>query len=478
MNLLRRTKIVATLGPATDSITTLERVISAGANVLRFNFSHGTAEEHVNRAEMVRNIARENNKHVAILGDLQGPKIRISTFKEGKEFLNVGDEFILDTNFPKGMGDKHKVGVDYKDLINDINVDDILLIDDGRIRLKVIDISSHEIITNVLVGGAISNNKGINKLGGGLSADALTEKDKSDILTAARMDVDYLAVSFPRSASDLNLARSLINAAGCNAKIIAKVERAEVVASDEAIDEIILASDVIMVARGDLGVEIGDYELAGVQKKLIKRARQLNKVVITATQMMESMINNSMPTRAEVLDVANAVLDGTDAVMLSAETAAGNFPITTVSTMNDVCQGAEKIPSINVSQHRLNRKFDTIEEATALSAMYTANHLDGVKGVIALTETGLTPLLMSRISSGLPIFALSNNEKTLAQASLYRGVIPLMFNNDDYSDFEVNAIRLLISKGYLNVGDKAVVTHSGRGFDCGSSNLCRIITVN
>lgn len=477
MNALRRTKIVATLGPATDSISTLERVISAGANVLRFNFSHGTAEEHINRAEIVRNIARENNKHVAILGDLQGPKIRISTFKNGKEFLNVGEKFILDINLPKGIGDKNKVGVDYKDLIDDINVDDILLIDDGRIRLNVLEKNSHEIITNVIVGGTISNNKGINKLGGGLSADALTEKDKNDILTAAKMNVDYLAVSFPRSADDLNLARKLINDAGCNAKIVAKVERAEVVATDEAIDDIIMASDVIMVARGDLGVEIGDYELAGVQKKLIKRARQLNKVVITATQMMESMINNSMPTRAEVLDVANAVLDGTDAVMLSAETAAGNYPIATVSTMNEVCQGAEKIPSINVSHHRLNRKFDTIEEATALSAMYTANHLDGVKGVIALTETGLTPLLMSRISSGLPIYALSNNEKTLSQASLYRGVIPLMFN-EDYSDFEGKAVRLLISKGYLSTGDKAVITHSGRGFDCGSSNLCRIITVN
>ncbi len=285
---LRRTKIVTTLGPATDRDNNLEKVINAGANVVRLNFSHGTAEDHIQRANRVREIAARLGCHVAILGDLQGPKIRISTFKEGKIFLNVGDKFLLDANLSKGEGDKEKVGIDYKGLPSDVTPGNILLLDDGRVQLKVLNVQGMKVFTEVTVGGPLSNNKGINKQGGGLSAEALTEKDKADIITAAKIGVDYLAVSFPRSAEDLNYARRLARDAGCETQIVAKVERAEAVSNDEIIDEIILASDVVMVARGDLGVEIGDPELVGVQKKLIRRARQLNRVVITATQMMES----------------------------------------------------------------------------------------------------------------------------------------------------------------------------------------------
>ncbi|MGL4415934.1 MAG: pyruvate kinase, partial [Plesiomonas shigelloides] len=305
---LRRTKIVTTLGPATDRDNNLEKIIAAGANVVRLNFSHGSAEDHLMRANKVREIAAKLGKHVAILGDLQGPKIRVSTFKEGKIFLNVGDKFLLDADLPKGEGDKEQVGIDYKGLPNDVVPGDILLLDDGRVQLKVLEVQGVKVFTEVTVGGPLSNNKGINKLGGGLSAEALTEKDKADIITAAKINVDFLAVSFPRTGEDLNYARRLARDAGCNAKIVAKVERAEAVATDEAMDDVILASDVVMVARGDLGVEIGDPELVGVQKKLIRRARSLNRAVITATQMMESMITNPMPTRAEVMDVANAVL--------------------------------------------------------------------------------------------------------------------------------------------------------------------------
>ncbi|WP_036772814.1 pyruvate kinase [Photorhabdus australis] len=475
---LRRTKIVTTLGPATDRDNNLEKIITAGANVVRLNFSHGTAEDHIQRANKVREIAARLGRHVAILGDLQGPKIRVSTFKEGKIFLNVGDKFLLDANLGKGEGNKEKVGIDYKGLPADVVPGDILLLDDGRVQLKVLEVQGMKVFTEVTVGGPLSNNKGINKLGGGLSAEALTEKDKEDIITAARIGVDYLAVSFPRTGEDLNYARRLARDAGCETQIVAKVERAEAVSSDEIIDEIILASDVVMVARGDLGVEIGDPELVGVQKKLIRRARQLNRVVITATQMMESMITNPMPTRAEVMDVANAVLDGTDAVMLSAETASGQYPAETVAAMAQVCLGAEKMPGLNVSKHRLDTIFESTEEAIAMSTMYAANHLKGVKAIIALTESGRTTRMMSRISSGLHIFSMSRHEKTLNQTALYRGVTPVYCSSHTDGITAANeAINRLRDKGYLVSGDLVLVTQGDQMGKIGSTNTCRILEV-
>lgn len=473
---LRRTKIVCTMGPSTDRDNNLEKIIAAGANVVRMNFSHGTPDDHIGRAERVRSIAKKLGKTVAILGDLQGPKIRVSTFKDGKIFLNVGDKFILDAELPKGEGTQESVGLDYKTLPQDVVPGDILLLDDGRVQLKVLSTDGAKVFTEVTVGSPLSNNKGINKLGGGLSADALTEKDKADIITAARIGVDFLAVSFPRSSADLNYARELAQQAGLNAKIVAKVERAETVANDEAMDDIILASDVIMVARGDLGVEIGDPELVGVQKKLIRRSRQLNRAVITATQMMESMISNPMPTRAEVMDVANAVLDGTDAVMLSAETAAGQYPSETVAAMASVCLGAEKMPSINVSRHRMDKEFETIEESVAMSAMYAANHMKGVAAIVTLTSTGRTPLLMSRISSGLPIFALSRNQETLNLCALYRGVTPIYHGEESRTEAGAKAaLQSLKEKGYLSTGDLVLVTQGGQGAT--QTNVCRTLIV-
>lgn len=473
---LRRTKIVTTLGPATDRDNNLEKIIAAGANVVRLNFSHGSAEDHELRANKVREIAARLGRHVAILGDLQGPKIRVSTFKEGKVFLNINDKFLLDANMAKGEGDKNKVGIDYKGLPADVVPGDILLLDDGRVQLKVVEVQGMKVFTEVTVGGPLSNNKGINKLGGGLSAEALTEKDKADIVTAAKIGVDFLAVSFPRTGEDLHYARRLARDAGCNAQIVAKVERAEAVATDEAMDDIILASDVVMVARGDLGVEIGDPELVGIQKKLIRRARQLNRAVITATQMMESMITNPMPTRAEVMDVANAVLDGTDAVMLSAETAAGQYPAETVAAMARVCLGAEKIPSINVSKHRLDVQFDNVEEAIAMSTMYAANHLKGITAIIAMTESGRTALMMSRISSGLPIFAMSRHDHTLNLTAIYRGVTPVYC--DPHTDgvlAATEAVKRLQDKGFLVSGDLVIVTQGDVMGTIGTTNTSRII---
>ncbi|AWX13489.1 pyruvate kinase [Mergibacter septicus] len=475
---LRRTKIVTTLGPATDRGNNLEKIIAAGANVVRMNFSHGTAEDHIQRAEKVREIAKRLGKQVALLGDLQGPKIRVSTFKDGKIFLNVGDKFVLDAELPKGEGNQESVGLDYKTLPQDVVPGDILLLDDGRVQLKVLSTDETKVYTEVTVGGPLSNNKGINKLGGGLSAAALTEKDKADILTAAKIGVDYLAVSFPRNGEDIHYARRLAQEAGLNAKIVAKVERAETVATEEAMDDIILASDVIMVARGDLGVEIGDPELVAVQKKLIRRTRKLNRVVITATQMMESMISNPMPTRAEVMDVANAVLDGTDAVMLSAETAAGQYPAETVTAMAKVCLGAEKMPSVNVSRHRMDVEFTSIEESVAMSAMYAANHMKGVAAIIAMTSTGLTARLMSRISSGLPIFALSRNQEALNLCALYRGVVPVFCDEMSRTvEGARAAIQILKDKGYLIRGDLVLLTQ-GDEFIAGGTNTCRTLVVD
>lgn len=479
--MLRRTKIVATLGPSTDTPERIEAILEAGANVVRMNFSHGTAEDHINRAQRVRDAAQKLNKYVAILGDLQGPKIRVSKFKEGAIKLAIGDKFILDAELGRDEGHQDAVGIDYKALPRDVSAGDILLLDDGRIQLRVLEVQGEKVFTEVTVGGKLSNNKGINRLGGGLSAEALTDKDKEDIKTAAKIGVDYLAVSFPRSGEDLRYARSLAEEAGCFAKICSKVERAEAVASDEAIDDVIAASDAVMVARGDLGVEIGDAELVGVQKKLIARSRQLNKVCITATQMMESMIDSPMPTRAEVMDVANAVLDGTDAVMLSGETAAGNFPVETVEAMARVCEGAETHSSVRVSKHRVSETFSSISETTALSAVYAANHLPSITCIVALTESGSTPQLMSRMTSALPIYGLSRHTRSLNTMALFRGVKPVYFDSTQSQaqagQLAKDVIALLLEKGLVSSGDQFVMTHGDRMEQIGATNGMKIVTV-
>ena len=475
----RRTKIVATLGPATSTQQSIEKLIQAGASVFRLNFSHGSADDHRERAAMVRAAADKLGAHVAILGDLQGPKIRVSTFKSGAVLLAEGQPYVLDAQLAKGEGDEQQVGIDYKELPQDVNAGDLLLLDDGRIQLTVDRVEGSRVHTTVTVGGKLSNNKGINRQGGGLTAPALTEKDKRDIVTAAEIDVDFLAVSFPRCGDDLRLARELAQAAGSEARIMAKIERAEAVADNDTLDDIIRASDAVMVARGDLGVEIGDAELVGQQKRIIARSRQLNRVVITATQMMESMIESPMPTRAEVMDVANAVLDGTDAVMLSAETAAGKYPTETVKAMARVCDGAEKHPSVQISKHRMDVTFTEISETIALSAMYAANHLEGIKAIITLTESGYTAKLMSRITSPQPIYALSRHTKTLNKMALYRGVYPAFFdstalNGQLLADAAIDAVR---GKAGLKSGDLVIMTHGDVMETVGASNTCKIVQV-
>lgn len=479
VNMPRRTKIVATLGPATDDRDVLKQVLAAGVNVVRLNFSHGSPEDHINRAKLVREIAQELGIYVGILGDLQGPKIRVSTFKDGPIKLAVGDKFELDALLEKGQGNQEKVGIDYKELPTDVSKGDILLLDDGRVQLQVDSTTNTSVFTTVTVGGPLSNNKGINRKGGGLSAAALTDKDKRDIKLAAEINTDFLAVSFPRDAADMREARLLAQEAGCNARLVAKVERAEAVSDNKTLDDIILASDVVMVARGDLGVEIGDPELVGTQKHLIARSRQLNRAVITATQMMESMISQPMPTRAEVMDVANAVLDGTDAVMLSAETAAGDYPVETVQAMANVCIGAEKHRSVNISKHRVELMFEEISETIALSAMYAANHLEGVKAIIALTESGQTSKIMSRITSGLPIYSLSRHTKTLTKTAIYRGVYPTFFDSTDIDDENLaTAVLSHVAKAAkLSVDDKVIFTHGDNMETVGATNTLKVLKV-
>lgn len=477
--MLKRTKIVATLGPSTDQPGVLEEILRNGVNTVRLNFSHGSADDHKRRASEVRKIARKLGIAVAVLGDLQGPKIRIARFQGDKIQLNTGDNFALDSSLGNNQGDQTQVGIDYKELPEDSKPGDILLLDDGRVQLQVTGVEGSRINTEVIIGGPLSNNKGINRQGGGLSAAALTDKDRRDIKTAADIDMDYVAVSFPRSAADLQEARELLDAAGSRAEIIAKVERAETVSCSEALDEIILACDGIMVARGDLGVEIGDAELIGVQKHIIKRSRELNRVVITATQMMESMIQNPMPTRAEVFDVANAILDGTDAVMLSAETAAGQHPVEVVKSMTSICQGAEK--------HQLSRPAATFpmqdqqrtDVAIAHSAMYTANNLEGVKAIICLTESGSTPLSMSRIRSGLPIYALTRNERTMRRTALYRGVEPIFFDATQIAKDKLNdeVLAGLKARNLLQSGDLVILTRGAQLGEHGGTNSLQILRV-
>lgn len=477
---MRRTKIVTTLGPSTDKPGVLEELIKAGANTVRLNFSHGSAEEHKHRAQQAREIAKSLDKSIAILGDLQGPKIRIARFKDNEPIVLANNQkFILDASYDKALGNDQVVGIDYPALAKDSKPGDIYLLDDGRVKIQVEEVIDSAVHTRVIQGGVLSNNKGINKLGGGLSAAALTEKDKEDIRLAAEIGVDYIAVSFPRGPEDMIEARQLVSAAGSTAELVAKLERAEATLDHDNLDKIILASDVVMVARGDLGVEIGDPALIAVQKHIIKRARTLDRIVITATQMMESMIENPFPTRAEVFDVANAVLDGTDAIMCSAETAAGKYPIETVRTMHEICLGAEKHKLTTESKHRLGLEFKRIDETIAMSVMYAANHLRGVKAIVCMTESGSTPKWMSRISSGMPIYALTRHESTQSRVALYRGVEAIPFDLSDMPSETINraAVEELKKRHLVKDGDLVILSYGDHEGVHGGTNTIKIVSV-
>ena len=477
---LRRTKIVATIGPASQSQDMIGRLLSVGVDVFRLNFSHGAQADHAQVARHIRRQAGHYGRYVGILADLQGPKIRIGGFSEGAVILQAGDPFQLSLSIASDAGDQRGVSVEYEALPASVAQDDVLLLDDGKLRLRVDDVNDTEVDCTVIVGGRLSSRKGVNKLGGGLAAPALTEKDLDDIRAMPSIQPDFVAVSFVSSADDITYARQLLADQGLNPAIIAKIERAEVVADTELLNSIIDASDGVMVARGDLGVEVGDAQLIGIQKNLISTTRKRDRMVITATQMMESMINNSMPTRAEVFDVANAVLDGTDAVMLSAETAVGEFPVEVVTAMADAALGAEQHPVARTSKYRLDREFSSAQETIALSAMYGANHFPNMRGIACLTERGTTPTMMSRLSSGLPIFALSRRADTLQRLALCRGVIPLFFDFTAFysEDLEARTLEFLIDGGFLSRGDFLLLTMACAPGQTGKTDMLKILPVD
>lgn len=469
----RSTKIVATLGPASSETGVLTRMMQAGVDVVRLNFSHGTHDDHRKRVELVRDCVRRVGRTVGIMVDLQGPKIRVGKFAEGKVELANGAPFILDATCK--LGDATRVGLDYPELVDDVEPGAVLLLDDGRLVFDVEAIRGREIHCRVRVGGTLSNNKGINRQGGGLSAPALTDKDKEDIKLAAEFNADYVAVSFPKSGADIRQARELLAAAGSDALIIAKIERTEAIA---ALEEILEASDAIMVARGDLAVEVGDAAVPALQKRMIRVAREHNKVAITATQMMESMISSPVPTRAEVSDVANAVLDGTDAVMLSAETAAGKYPVETIEAMARICVEAEKSEEITLDSHFLDRVFTRIDQSIAMAALFTAYHLK-VKAIASLTQSGSTALWMSRINCGVPIYALTPEIRSRYRMSLYRDVFPLLMRyvGHDREEALREAEEELIRAGAVQPGDTIVLTIGEPIGTPGGTNTMKIVRV-
>jgi pyruvate kinase len=448
-------------------------MFAAGVDVVRINFSHIGGEDALALVAKVRQASQAIGRHVGILMDLQGPKIRIGAFKNRQIELKTGDTFILDAACQEG--DETKVGIDYADLPKDVAPGDTLLLDDGRIVLKVNEVAGTAIYTEVMEGGTLSSHKGINKKGGGLSAGALTEKDKENIKIAAQAKADFLGVSFVKNGEDLKEVSRLLHAAKGHALLVAKIERTEAV---NALDEIMKACDCLMVARGDLGVEIGFASVPAIQKRIIRESLKNKKIVITATQMMESMITENIPTRAEVSDVANAVLDGTDAVMLSAETAVGRHPITVVQTMAQICIQAEEEANKLLPPTGDDLFVTNTEDAIATSAQFTSRHLP-VKAIAALTLSGKTPFLMTRLPPLVPIYALTPSERTCCRMSLVRGVYPIKFSHSP-RDSDVllhRAEEQLLDQGALVRGDLMIITIGEPIGIAGHTNTMKIIQV-
>ncbi len=474
----RATKIVATLGPASSDPVLLEQMIRAGVNMVRLNFSHGKAQDHIDRAQLVRAAAARAGREVAIMADLQGPKIRVGKFAENKVQLQTGQKFVLDATRTE-LGDVNAVGLDYKELPRDVKAGDMLLLNDGLITMQVDAVKGEAVHCTVTMGGELSNNKGINKKGGGLTAPALTAKDMEDIKTAMSFQADYVAVSFPQNATDMEMARQLCNVAAAefNHKpyLIAKIERAEAIPK---LEEILRASDGIMVARGDLAIEVGNAAVPALQKRMITLAREMDKTVITATHMMESMINNPMPTRAEVSDVANAVLDGTDAVMTSAETAAGKFPLETVVEMASICVAAEGAEEVALDADFSGKTFGRIDQSIAMGALFTAYHL-GAKAIVALTDSGSTALWMSRHRVHIPIYALTPKVATQRKMALYRNVTPLLMDTSADRDTALrDAEEHLKKRGIMQPGDIYVITCGEPMGSPGGTNMLKICRVS
>ena len=472
---LRRTKILATLGPATDPPGVLEALFKAGVNVVRLNFSHGDPSGQARRAAEVRAAAQRAGTEIGILADLPGPKIRIERFAEGKVSLKAGDRFDLVASTDAPPGDARQIGVSYLGLPGDVAAGDVLLLDDGLMQLQVVEVQGERIVCSVLNDGVLSDRKGLNKQGGGLSLGALTERDKELIGIAAKIGVDFIAVSFCRNAQDMNDARAIARSHGSDAALVSKIERTEAI---ENLAEIVEASDVVMVARGDLGVEIGDAELPGLQKKIIRESLAQNKVVITATQMLQSMVESPLPTRAEVLDVANSVIDGTDAVMLSAETAAGAWPVKAVEAMARICLGAERQFQTETDFGKAARNLERADQAIAMATMFLSEHI-GVRAIVAMTESGGTARYLSRHRAQAPIYAIARHDGARRRMALMRDVFPINFDSRGLTPREAarGSIRLLVEAGLLETGDRVVFTSGEHMETHGATNTLRLLEV-
>ena len=472
---LRRTKILATLGPATDAPGVLDALLAAGVDCVRLNFSHGDPSSQIARANAVREAAQRVGREVGILADLPGPKIRIERFEQGRVQLTTGERFDLVARADAPLGTVHEVGVSYLGLPNDVRSGDTLMLDDGMVQLQVQAVEGDRIVCRVLNDGVLSDRKGLNKQGGGLSLGALTERDKELIVIAAELGADFIAVSFCRTAQDMHDARAIARAAGSDAALVAKIERAEAI---ENLAEIVDASDVVMVARGDLGVEIGDAELPGLQKKIIRESLAQNRVVITATQMLQSMVESPIPTRAEVLDVANAVIDGTDVVMLSAESAVGRYPVKSVEALVRICLGAERQFNHDTDFEKAPRNLERADQAIAMAAMFVSEHI-GVRAIVAMTESGGTARFLSRFRSPSQIFALSRHDGARRRMALMRDVMPIAFDSRGLAsrDAARSSIKNLFDAGLLDAGDRVIFTSGDHMEHHGATNTLRLLQV-
>ncbi|HBH24810.1 MAG TPA: pyruvate kinase [Cytophagales bacterium] len=469
-----KTKIVATVGPACETKSRLANLIKSGANVFRLNFSHGTHAEHANRIKSIRELNEELNTHISILQDLQGPKIRIAEVEQGAVTLKVGQKLVITTE--QVLGTKERVSTSYKSLPKDVKIGDSILIDDGNLEMKVVDKNTKEVFTQVLHGGILKSRKGINLPTSNVSAPSLTPKDMEDLMFGIEMDVDWIALSFVRSAKDIIELKKIIESHGRQIKVVAKIEKPEAVAN---FDEIVKVTDAVMVARGDLGVEIPMEEVPVVQKELVYKCNQSAKPVIVATQMVESMVNNPRPTRAEASDVANAIMDGADAVMLSAETASGSFPALAVRSMAKIIRSVEsKVMRIYNKDYEMDTHSETYKNDRVLASAISLAEDTNARAITGMTFSGYTATGLSRFRPQANIYIFTGNEKLLNQLNLIWGVrgffYDKFYSTDDSLD---DVLHLLHEKRLIKKGDVLVNTSTSPVKPKKRTNTVRLMEV-
>ncbi len=472
---MRKTKIICTIGPVSESEEKLKELLLAGMNVARFNFSHGNHDEHQMKLERARRAAKELGLPLATMQDTKGPEIRLRDFEGGKAYLETGAAFRLTTE--EIMGTADRASITYKNLKNDVEVGKSILIDDGLIELTIKEIEDTDIVCEVVNGGYVSNHKGINVPGAILSMPYISEVDREDIIFGVKMGYDYLAASFVRCADDVLAVKALIREHGGRMKVISKIENMQGI---DNLDEILAVSDGIMVARGDMGVEIPLEEVPVLQKKMIQKALRLGKIVITATQMLDSMIKNPRPTRAETTDVANAIYDGTSAIMLSGESAAGAYPIEAVKTMSRIAERTEEdICYADRLRERSHNWVNNEEVTTAICHACCTTAMDlNAKAIITVTMSGFTASMISKYQPGCMVIGCAVDEMVYRQMALMFGVSPLLIEKEDDTEELFNAaVRASVDAGLINSGDRVVITAGVPLGIAGNTNMVRVVEV-